>query len=233
MKLTKAQWEELPDGLKALYKATGEDTYEPTFITAEDHEQSISGLKKKNEELIGKDKASREAAAAAEAERLRIEEEANRKNGNVEALDASWKKKFEEQENQFKAELAGRDAFITKTLVDAKANELASTLGRDSAAVLLPHIKPRLSVEKGEDGSYSTRILDKDGKPSALTMAELEKEFRSDKAFAGVITEPSSSGLGGGLRDTGNPAKDTGKGLMGSLSGNSDMLAEAMKLAAD
>lgn len=231
MKLTKAQYDALPDGLKALYKATGEDSYEPTFITAEDHENGIQGLKKKNEELIGKDKASREAAAEAERLRLQAEEDANRKNGNVEALDASWKKKVEDMTAAHQKELADRDGFITKTLVDSKAKELANTLGGKSSAVLLPHITPRLTVEKGEDGNYSTRILDAQGKPSALTMEELAKEFRSNESFAGVIVEPSSSGMGGGLTDTGKPAAK--QDFMGSLSGNGDMLAEAMKLAAD
>ena len=230
MKLTKAQYEALPDGLKALYKATGEDSYEPTFVTAEDHEANIAGLKKKNEELIGKDKASRDAAAQAEAERVRIQEEADRKNGNIEALDKSWKEKFDKLNADHVAELSGRDAFINSTLIDSKASELATKLGGKAASVLLPHIKPRLSVEKSEDGKYQTRILDASGQPSALTIDELAKEFRTNEAFASVIVEESSSGLGGGLRDTGSPAKKPD--LMTSVAGSQDMMAEAMKLAA-
>lgn len=228
MKLTKAQYDALPDGLKALYKATGEDSYEPTFVTSEDHENSIAGLKKKNEELIGKDKASREAAAEAERLRLAAEEETNRRNGNVEALDKSWQDKIDKLIEGHKAEIAGRDSFITSTLVDSKASELATKLGGKAASVLLPHIKPRLSVEKGADGSYQTRILDASGKPSALTMDELAKEFRSNESFAGVIVEESSSGLGGGIRETGKPGNKND--IMSGLT-NGDMYAEALKLA--
>lgn len=230
MKLTKAQYDALPEGLKALYKATGEDTYEPTFVTSEDHEQSIAGLKKKNEELIGKDKASRTAAEEAERKRQEAADEAARKAGDVQALEASWQKKLDDVINANKAELESRDSFINQTLVDAKAHELATTLGGKSAAVLMPHIKPRLTVEKGQDGKYSTRILDADGKPSALTIEDLGKEFRSNEAFAGIITTPTNNGLGGGL---GNDHQGTpiDKGL--TLGTGGAMMARAMELAKD
>ncbi|QHJ80230.1 MAG: hypothetical protein [Bacteriophage sp.] len=230
MKLTKEQYDALPEGLKALYVLNG-DSYEPTFMTADQVAASEKGLKDKNAELLGKIKTGKDAAD--EAERLRLAEldEANRKAGNVDALDASWKKKVEELTAAHTAELESRDGFINATLIDSKAQELATALGGKSAAIFLPHIKPRLSVEKAQDGSYQTRILDAAGQPSALTMDELAKEFRSNEAFAGSIVDPGSSGLGGGLRNQGEPAKK--QDFMGSVSGNGDMLAEAMKLAAD
>lgn len=230
MKLTKEQYDALPEGLKALYVLKG-DSYEPTFMTADEVAAHEKGLKDKNAELLGKLKTQKEQTDEAERQRLAELEEANRKAGNVDALDASWKKKFDDLTAQHQAELQSRDSFITSTLVDSKAGELASKLGGKAAAVLLPHIKPRLTVEKGQDGKYQTRILDANGQPSALTMDELAKEFRTNESFAGVIVEPSDSGLGGGLRDQGKTQQKSD--FMGSVSGGGDMLSEAMKLAAD
>lgn len=230
MKLTQAEYDALPEQLKGLYVLKG-DHFEPTFFTPEQVAQSEKGLKDKNAELLGKLKLTKEQTEEAERQRQAELEEAHRKAGNLEAIDASWQKKMNELIESHKAELADRDGFINQTLVDAKANELATALGGKSAALFLPHIKPRLTVEKGQDGKFNTRILDADGKPSALTFDDLTKEFRSNEAFAAALVDQGSSGLGGGLRGGGklNEQKPTNPGM--GMIGNDSMLAEAMKLA--
>ena len=50
-----------------------------------------------------------------------------------------------------------------------------------------------LTLEDGEDGSLKVRVL-QDGKPSALTMEELEKEFRNNADFASVLAGTPAGG---------------------------------------
>lgn len=56
----------------------------------------------------------------------------------------------------------------------------------------MPHIKSRLSVEEGK-----TRVVDAAGHPSAFTIDDLEKEFRSNQLFAPVIIGSKATGTGG------------------------------------
>ena len=46
---------------------------------------------------------------------------------------------------------------------------------------MLPHIRNRMKLESGEGDEQVVRILDKDGKPSALNMDDLKKELLGHK----------------------------------------------------
>lgn len=86
--------------------------------------------------------------------------------------------------------------------VGQTATKLAAELAiSGSADVLLPHIQSRLTVEI-KDGAPSVRVLDLQGKPTALTIDELKQEFISNKAFAPLIA--ASKATGGGASTTNN-----------------------------
>ena len=86
-------------------------------------------------------------------------------------------------------------------LVDNKALAIAAELS-DSPDLILPHIKSRLTVNQGEDGQFTTAVLDAQGKLSATTIEELAQEFRSNEKFAPAIRAGKSSG--GGAREENN-----------------------------
>ena len=65
MKITKAEYDALPEMMKGLYKAEG-DGYVATFKTAEEHEEEVSGLKTQNAALIGEKKDAKKKAEEAE-----------------------------------------------------------------------------------------------------------------------------------------------------------------------
>jgi len=80
--------------------------------------------------------------------------------------------------------------------VKTAASQLASKLAlQGSADVLLPHIERRLQVENKE-GKALIRVLDEKGNLSANSLADLEKEILSTKAFAPILQGPKSSGTG-------------------------------------
>lgn len=149
-------------------------------------QESIRKLEEKNRELLAEKGEAKSAAQKAA-------EEAARKSGDIEALDASWKKKHEAALHEAES-LKGT---IGKMTAGQTAQKLAAEITiPGSADVLLPHIERRLQTELTADGAV-VRVLDKNGKPSAMTVEELKKEIMADKAFAPLIIGSKASGAGG------------------------------------
>ena len=70
------------------------------------------------------------------------------------------------------------------------ANEISTVPDLMSGA-----ISARLTTEI-VDGKATTRVLDQDGKPSALTVEELKKEFVANEKFSSIIVGSNASGSG-------------------------------------
>lgn len=156
-----------------------------------------------------------EKTAAAEAKRLLheaqtqlaelTEERDNLLRGalpkaDVEKLEGSYKKKLTDQETALNAKVAAAEASLATLLVDNVATNFAGEIST-APAVIMPHVKSRLRSEKNAAGVYETKIVDADGKPSALTLADLKKEFIANPAFAPILT--GSKGSGGGAAGAG------------------------------
>lgn len=158
--------------------------------------QNDDGLRKKVDELLAEKKAEQQKRKEAEEQARKEAEENARKNGNIEALEKSWGEKFTARETELLNEKQSLEAQVYKLTVGSKATELAAKLavpGSDS--VLLPHISNRLQVET-VDGEIKIRVLDLQGKPSALSIEDLEKEFRANEAFKPLIRASGASGSG-------------------------------------
>ena len=158
--------------------------------------QNDDGLRKKVDELLAEKKAEQQKRKEAEEQARKEAEENARKNGNIEALEKSWAEKFTARETELLNEKKALEAQVYKLTVGSKATELAAKLavpGSDS--VLLPHISNRLQVET-VDGEIKIRVLDLQGKPSALSIEDLEKEFRANEAFKPLIRASNASGSG-------------------------------------
>lgn len=114
--------------------------------------------------------------------------------GDVDKLEKSWKERMDKAIGDRDIQIQARDKTLQKILVENIANRMA---GEISAApdLIMPHIKNRLTTEL-VDGEYVTRVLDKEGKPSALSIEELQKEFTGDKRFALIIKGSKASGGG-------------------------------------
>jgi hypothetical protein len=114
--------------------------------------------------------------------------------GDVEKLEGSWKTKLEKREAELVSERDSALGTLRTLLVDNVA-QLVATKISNSPDLILPHIKARLTTEKTSEG-YITRVLDAAGKPSALSIEELQKELTTDKRFSAIIIGSKASGGG-------------------------------------
>lgn len=203
--ITKEEYDALDDSAKALYSEKGEG-----WQLAVEGAPDAEGLQRKNEELLKEKAKWREEREAAEKlakqkddEAKKLADEQARKKGDIEALEKSWQDKMTAREQELLAQINAKDESLRTLLVDNVAQSLATKLAGDSAAILTPHIKSRLVVEDGK-----TRVIDADGNPSALTLEDLEKEFKNNKLFAPVVIGSRASGTGG----KGGPSIARGEG---------------------
>ena len=213
----------LDDGVKSLYKEVdGKFSLNVKLPANNDveNEKRITDMDAKITELLGEKKL--EAKKRKEAETLAAKEieEAARKSGDTQALDESWKAKYAQQETDLRAEfepkITEQNNLLHKATVMTEATRIAAEIAiPGSAKALMPHIISRLDMEV-RDGQAVTVVRGADGKPSALTIAELQNEFTSDKAFAPLIVGSNASGGGADSSNNGGGAVNTDGKLTGS-----------------
>lgn len=198
-KLTKEEYAKLSDHIKAEYIEDGDG-----FRLDIDGDEDTGALKRAKD---------REAQLRREAEtKLREAQEQldalgnddARKKGDIQTLEKSWQKKLEDQKAEYEGKLGKLTSHTKTQLVDNVAQQIASKIS-NAPALLLPHIKARLAADFEGDAPI-TRILDKDGKPSAMTVEELSAEFVANKDFSAIITASKASG------GAGKPSNNNGGG---------------------
>lgn len=198
-KLSKAEYDKLSDTIKAEYIEDGDG-----FRLDIDGDEDTGALKRAKD---------REAQLRREAEtKLREAQEQldalgnddARKKGDIQTLEKSWQKKLEDQKAEYEGKLGKLTSHTKTQLVDNVAQQIASKIS-NAPALLLPHIKARLAADFEGDAPI-TRILDKDGKPSAMTVEELSAEFVANKDFSAIITASKASG------GAGKPSNNNGGG---------------------
>lgn len=199
-KIDKAAFDQLSDELKKEYKEK-DGAYVLDTDDATELERALERTKQEaKEEKDAREKAEKEAKDL----KAKLEDESTataRKKGDIEALEKSWKDKNDKLEQDYKKTIEGRDAFITKHLADNIASDMASKIST-KPALLLPHIRGRITVDF--DGTEpKTRILDKDGKPSSMTVEDLSKEFVANKDFADIMVGSKASGSNASGGNTG------------------------------
>lgn len=188
--------EDIEETLQGLYEQT--DTGYQLKVTGipEKENEDLTGLKNKVDELLREKKAASQKAreATEQADKARLE--AAKKGNDTEALDKSWQEKFNAREVELKKELDAMSGTLVKLTSGQTATKIAAEIAvQGSADVLLPHLEKRLKTEFRE-GSPVTVVLDKDGKPSAMTVDELKAEFQNSAAFAPLIVGTKANGAG-------------------------------------
>lgn len=169
--------------------------------------EELEGLRRNRDELLAEKKAEQQKRKEAEEKARKDAEENAKKTGDIEALEKSWQEKLSKRETELLEKNQQYEARIHNLTVVAEASKLASKLAiQGSESVLLPHIAPRLQAEF-VNGEVKFRVLDKQGKPSAMTIDDLEKEIRSDVAFKPMIRASSASGSGASGANGGSATK--------------------------
>jgi hypothetical protein len=159
--------------------------------------EATTGLKKKNDELLGEKKAAKDNAAEAETERQRISDEASKKSGDVEALEASWANKVKVLETSHSDKIAPLLSTIEKLTVGAAASDIAARIAidPDASVNISDYLRSRLRLDMA-DGKTSIQVLDGEGKASATTLKELEAQVAELPRFKHVIKGNQASGGG-------------------------------------
>jgi hypothetical protein len=212
-KITKAEHAALNPLIQAEYRADGEDFVldatgfdDPAELRRARDREKEDATNLRSELVNVKDKL---AAATSKLETITSTDA--RRAGDVQTLEKSWKEKLDTETGALKTTIAAKDKYIQKVLVDNVAMSLATELAGDNHVVLLPHITQRLSAEMTGDTPL-TRVLDKEGKPTALSVEDLKKEFSTDTRFASVVVGSKGSGGGAAGRSSRSGAPGAGGG---------------------
>lgn len=195
--ISKADYDNLPAAFKTEYRAQGED-----FVLDIEGEDTTDWKKKRDIEAEHRRNAEARATAA-ENERDEMRRGAIPK-ADVEALENSWKAKVTTAEQAGAARVAELETVIATTTADTAARDVASMFL--APAAMIPMVRSRLKPEI-VGGVAVTRVLDKNGQPSALTLDDLKAEFKADPTLAPVIVASKASGAGasGGQQQPGGP----------------------------
>ena len=181
----KSEYKKGDDGKFHLDVEGGEDT--GALKRAKDHEKSA---RQKAEQLL---QEAQDKLVELSDERDGLLRGAIPK-GDVEKLEASWKSKLATREKELGDQIGGLTSHLNTMLVDNVAQGMAGKISK-VPELMLPHIRGRLKAEY-VDGRPTTRVLDKDGNPSALTVTDLEKELFTNPTFAPIIIGSKASGSG-------------------------------------
>lgn len=192
-RLTAEEWNALSDTEKAHYKLVN-GKYVLDTDEANELRESAAAARRERDQLqerltqIEADiQAARDAEAAAQAE-------AARKAKDLPAIEASWQAKLDEAKKKADENAERLSKMLRDLLIENKAQALANDIST-SPKLILPHIRARLAAEiEGEAGI--TRVLDKDGKPSAMSLDDLKAEFVANTDFASIIKGSNGGGSG-------------------------------------
>lgn len=184
--ISKADYDNLPAAFKTEYRAQGDD-----FVLDIEGEDTTDWKKKRDIEAEHRRNAEARAQAA-ENERDEMRRGAIPK-ADVDALENSWKTKLTAAEQREKDRVAELEGVIASTTADTAAKDVASMFL--APAAMIPMVRSRLKPEI-VNGVAVTRVLDKQGQPSALTLDDLKAEFKADPTLAPVIVASKASGAG-------------------------------------
>lgn len=188
-KLDKTAYDALPDVLKAEYKPNG-DGYVLDVDDARELTNARDLERTAKETALGEIKTLKAKLTELESA-----------NGDFTALKASYETKIaslEKNVGELNTTLSTerRDRYVS-----AAADKIAS---RFTTKLIAPEIAKRLDIDP-KDGK-TVRVLDKDGKPSALTLVDLEKEFVDNPEHKGILVASKASGSADPGRPSGGSA---------------------------
>lgn len=204
----------LPEGVQSYYKKGDDGSFS---LQVEDDSGELRRAKER--EAVGRRSAEKRVTELEEEIATLSGMDADKRK-DVRLLEQSYQDKIKTVEKDLTVKLDGKNKTITDLLVNSNATALASALGGQNAAILMPHVRSRINVDlTGEEPVL--RILDKEGKVSALTVDDLKKEFLEDKTFSAIIVGSKATGSGapggheGSGRASGKPPVDKPFSAMG------------------
>ncbi len=208
LKLDKTTHATLPADIQKEYKADGDGFVLDTDVVWEDTTGLKSALEKERKER--KDAKERVGVLEASVSELTTEKEKlEARSKPAGDLEKSWEAKLVKATNESKARETALTTQLRTMLVDNVAIQMAGEIST-VPDLMVPILQKRLSVEE-VDGKYITRVLDSEGKASALSVNELKTEVLANTKYAPILTASKASGGGAGGGSKGGGAGGTEK----------------------
>lgn len=197
IKLTKDQWAALPSHVQAFCAAAG-DAFEMDAAQIPD----ATALKNAKQHEVDAHKTTKKALAditgelaTAKTELATFQDLATKNvpKANLEAIEQSYKDKIAKMEKDHSTATKGLEASLEDLLVGREASKLAGDIST-VPSLLESVIRSRLKVDTDSGGKHVTRVLDANGKPSALTLEDLKKDLLANKEFAPILKGTKANG---------------------------------------
>lgn len=199
IKISPSVYEALPADVKKEYKQSGSD-----------YVLDVEGYEDPEELRRAKD---HEKAQAAEAKRQRDAEkkradDAEKKAKDLEdagkSVDEAVKKKEKEMQDKYDKDIGERDAQLTGlrgSVTETHRNSIAEGLANKISTapkLLIPHIVSRIKVDI-DPVTHKPKhtITDSEGKDTAWTVDDLEKDVLKNKDFSAILRATKATGGGG------------------------------------
>ena len=145
---------------------------------------------------------------------------------DLEALEKSWGQRLADAQTAHGKEKATLESSLKDVLVTREALAMAARIAVEGSAPLLAkYIGERLSAEITSEGKAITRVLGVDGKPSAASIADLEKEIVATPMYHPLLLGSKASGSGASGSQGASGASTSG--AVNWMNGNPTELAAA------
>lgn len=187
-KITKSEFENLGDALKAEYIEDG-DGYRLDVDGFDDPKE----LKRAKDREVQLRKDAEKRARTAEEKLSELDSDDARKKGDIETLEKKWRGDLAAEKDAHKATVEKYQSAFKKSLIESKATEIATQISK-APSLLARIIRDRLTVDFDGD-EPTTRVIGADGRVDEnLTLADLTKEIVANKEYADIIIASKASG---------------------------------------
>jgi hypothetical protein len=204
-KITKTAYGKLSEEMKAEYvEEEGGKGYVLDVEGLPEPEDTGELKRAKDREKERADNLQEELTEAT-AKIEKLEKAQTTQDKDVARVTARYEKKLTEAKAESQEVIDGLREKIAKGVRENVASKLATTIS-NSPKIMERHILDRLTVEFNDDGEAVLKVLDKDNKPSDMTVEKLGEELVANKDFAAIIV--GSRAKGGGAAH--NPVLPTG-----------------------
>lgn len=188
LKLELSTLDGLPADISKEYKAKAGGGF---ILDTDKIFEDVTPLKSTIEHEKANRKAATERATALEAEVATLKA----RGGDPTELEKSWQKKHDDAVKAEKETTKRLRVQLETVYVDNVARDIATEVSK-APVLLIPHIKSRLVAEEQTDGTFITRVLDTNGKPSAANVNDFKAEIIANPNYASIIVASRASGGG-------------------------------------
>jgi len=183
-KVSKEEYEKLSDLLKGEYVEKDGD-----YVISLDGDDELRRAKDNEVKNHGETK---EALRKLREDMAKLTDNTSRRTGDVEALDKSWAEKFNTMQTELQGQVNQSNSLVVNTLRDLTTSEIANKIS-NAPSLMKKILADRIAIEiDGEKPSI--RVLGLDGKPSAMSLDDLQKEIVANKEYAPIIVTSKASG---------------------------------------